>query len=339
MRINIFVKKIPFPDTAKIPLLVVEGLLLPPQQKTVESEVEVNDEDDEKNEGIDWKSALQKNYVRARFGEKILFFENSFFELMYIVQGTTLFLIDGEVLEVREGDILAINAGTPYAWITPPDSPPSAVRRVQYLPEEIFKDTNERISLATTMYYNCRYLYIPNREATNDDLIVLINELLYEYRNRDMGRYNLLFSYLMQISIKIARAKFPYICRRLENMLWEEGNFKKVLDYIHKNFSRPLSLAEVSGIASMSKNYFCGYFKKKIGMSLNEYVMYLRIMKASDLLKNSKYNITEIIGFSGFDSHAQFYREFRRIHHTTPTEFKKRKGKTDHEKGHGDVSD
>lgn len=327
MELRFFVNEMLLQDNARFPLQIVEGTMAPPQQETPGSGVVIKDEDREKIMDTGWQAMLRKTSVTSQFGETLFLHESNYFELIYMVQGNVLFLLDGEIVNVREGDILVINAGIPYTWKIPKGSTRNAIRRIRYIPEVVIESTNERKSIAATVYYNCRYLYIPADETINNELISWINDLLHEYRSGDLGCYNLQLSYLIQLSIKIARAYFPHICRHLDSFSLAEGPFKQILDYIHENFSRVLSLNEVSGRANMNKNYFCGYFKKRTGMSLNEYITHLRIMKASDLLRNSTYSITEIINLSGFDSHAQFYREFRRAHHMTPTDFKNRKEK------------
>ncbi len=55
---------------------------------------------------------------------------------------------------------------------------------------------------------------------------------------------------------------------------------KAILVYIEKNLSRPFSLQELGQQLSYNKNYLCSVFTKNTGVSIVEYLNFLRIRRA-----------------------------------------------------------
>lgn len=60
------------------------------------------------------------------------------------------------------------------------------------------------------------------------------------------------------------------------------------------------------------------------GLNVSQYVNGFRLAHATDLLKTSKLNITQVMEESGFLTRSNFYREFERAHAMSPTQYRKR---------------
>ena len=83
-----------------------------------------------------------------------------------------------------------------------------------------------------------------------------------------------------------------------------------VIQYILENMSQRISLDECAKEANLSKYHFCRSFKRYVGMRPMEFITFLRINRAKDLLRRDDLNITEVASHVGFNDLSHFSAEF-----------------------------
>ncbi|MDV7186138.1 AraC family transcriptional regulator [Lutibacter sp. TH_r2] len=97
---------------------------------------------------------------------------------------------------------------------------------------------------------------------------------------------------------------------------------KIVYDYIQQNFSRTITLNEISELVNMSPVSFNRFIKKRTGQTFIHYLNATRISFASRWLLETDLSIGEISFKCGFNNLANFNRLFKKAKHCTPKEFK-----------------
>ena len=80
----------------------------------------------------------------------------------------------------------------------------------------------------------------------------------------------------------------------------------------------------ISEYVSMSKNYFCSFYKKKTGESFWDYVTNLRINKAKELLETTDIKIGIIAEKVGYKNISYFCKIFKETLGISPAEYKQR---------------
>jgi AraC-like DNA-binding protein/mannose-6-phosphate isomerase-like protein (cupin superfamily) len=95
------------------------------------------------------------------------------------------------------------------------------------------------------------------------------------------------------------------------------------LAWLHRNFFEPLSLEDAAVATGMSRRTFTNRFKARTGTTWLNYLNGLRIQHAELLLTQTDKKITSIAFHCGFDDLTTFYRAFKRINGTNPSELRK----------------
>lgn len=103
----------------------------------------------------------------------------------------------------------------------------------------------------------------------------------------------------------------------------DETRISEVLKYIEENYQNELSADEVAKKCHVSYSYFSRWFKKITGKTFIQYVNYVRINHAEQLLMNSDYNITEISMQTGFPTTSYFIKQFKLQKGYSPGKFRK----------------
>ena len=107
-----------------------------------------------------------------------------------------------------------------------------------------------------------------------------------------------------------------------KNPFYDDPIIKKSIDYIRRNYKNDITLDEVSKHISLSRVYFCSYFKKVTGDNfINELNRY-RIEKAKELLSSTDTTISSVAEDVGYKSIPYFYKTFTKFTGHTPTEYR-----------------
>jgi AraC-like DNA-binding protein len=98
-----------------------------------------------------------------------------------------------------------------------------------------------------------------------------------------------------------------------------------VIDFVNANYSnRNLSSWMIGDYLGLSNRYLMFKFKEAAGISLNEYIVDLRMRKAVHLLRNTDLPVSRITAAIGLENDTYFYKLFKKIYHCTPREFSER---------------
>lgn len=100
-----------------------------------------------------------------------------------------------------------------------------------------------------------------------------------------------------------------------------------VFDYVESNYSRVITLEELSMNLNITPQHLCVLFKQITGMRPFEYINSVRISKSKDIiLNNSKLEINEIAAMVGYDNTSYFCSIFKKLEGISPGKFKKLHG-------------
>jgi AraC family transcriptional regulator len=104
------------------------------------------------------------------------------------------------------------------------------------------------------------------------------------------------------------------------------SRLNRVINYIHDNLDRPLTLGILSEVAGFSPFHFHHIFKSLVGETLNEYIQRARLEKSANLLLSRPgETIIDTAAACGFSSAAAFSRAFRTHFKSSPSDFRSRK--------------
>ena len=123
--------------------------------------------------------------------------------------------------------------------------------------------------------------------------------------------------------------KMVNVCRAIRDQKEDQSNsaVKKAMLYIQENYSRDISLDDVSSQVNISPYYFSKIFKEETGENFIEYLTRVRIDKAKELLVDANVSVKEAGIQSGYSDPNYFSRIFKKQMDMTPSEYKARYGK------------
>ncbi len=100
--------------------------------------------------------------------------------------------------------------------------------------------------------------------------------------------------------------------------------FSRILDFIHHNSGKSISLAEAASVLQMSVPTFCRFFRRASGKSFADYLNDWKTFHAGLLLAETSRTITEIAGLVGYNNLSHFNRQFLCRHGMTPRQYRRK---------------
>lgn len=130
------------------------------------------------------------------------------------------------------------------------------------------------------------------------------------------------YSALIQLILARFLSKIPLVSEREPKSI---DLTNQLIHYLANHFQQPLSLESVAKELGVSKYHLSHVFSKRLHTSFNDYINFLRLNYAQDLLRATDQNILEIALACGFSSQRTFNRAFQKHYSLTPRQYRQQR--------------
>lgn len=90
-----------------------------------------------------------------------------------------------------------------------------------------------------------------------------------------------------------------------------ENPVSKVQNYLDLNYDRPIKIEEVAEMVNLNRHYLSRIFRKKTGMSMQDYLTRLKMQQAAVHLKNG-HTVSETASLLAYSDQFAFSKAFKR---------------------------
>lgn len=95
------------------------------------------------------------------------------------------------------------------------------------------------------------------------------------------------------------------------------------LNFVDFHYMEPLSLEGLANKFAVNKNYLSSRFSKEVGMTLTDYINLTRVRRSLKLLSTTALSMQEIAENCGFSDANYYTRIFKKIHGSTPNDYRR----------------
>ncbi|WP_312875592.1 helix-turn-helix domain-containing protein [Paenibacillus planticolens] len=178
--------------------------------------------------------------------------------------------------------------------------------------------------------------YFPAAPSIQTGLSLFQRDHLYSGVPRVTEKaYPLLFEWFFVLGTEVhAQSDALWVCRIKKYLiqilgLLEELNqnsehspVDKVLDYIHMNYPRKISLNDLTNCAHLNRVSLNKWFQERCGNTAFGYLLTHRLKVASDLLTHTDMSLNEIARSTGFEYDTYFIKQFTAKKGMSPTTYR-----------------
>ncbi|MDR1062057.1 MAG: AraC family transcriptional regulator [Clostridiales bacterium] len=195
--------------------------------------------------------------------------------------------------------------------------------------EQLHKFARGGMAAACREYAAANVRYIPGEYYR---WAVAVNRLMKQLNLAEEASEKINYSSLFDFnSFSCAEAMHCYISEvtgAIFQILRERGSqnmdrhVAEVNNYICNNLEKDLSIATLADCFHFNPSYLSRMYKKKMGMSMSEYICEQRLKKARQLLSASNCKIKDVAEAAGFSSPSYFTQCFSRAFSISPQEYR-----------------
>lgn len=256
------------------------------------------------------------------YGENIdnMHFHN-LLEIGYCHYGDGDLVIEEDMYRFGTGMFSCIPAN--FLHVTKSDADIKAFWEYIYIdPEEILvhwgKSGQELKELLANI--NRRAFFI--QAAENPIFASLVSAVFEEMKQKNVYHQECARGLVYTMLFEIAR----FNGMSAEQTLGRNGGLRleKAIAYVEKNYANNFRIADMANECHMSETHFRRVFQEKMKMTPIEYVNFVRVKKACELIDKTDISMEDVAERVGFITPSTFNRNFRRIIGTSPYQWKKR---------------
>ena len=100
------------------------------------------------------------------------------------------------------------------------------------------------------------------------------------------------------------------------------NNFITIIQFINHNYTKDISIKDISKQLNLNPSYISQLFKKETGSTYVKYLTQLRIEKAKDLLQNTDLSLSEICDQIGYNDYFYFLKTFKKYEGMSPSKYR-----------------
>lgn len=219
----------------------------------------------------------------------------------------------GTARTATAGDIILVNPGEVHTGKTIGEIPWEY--RAMYPSADILSDIVSQID-----QYRAETVNFLTCKVSNPPLAKMLRQMLVKMEDEadSLELQSLFIGTLSQLMVKHSDRKF---CIRQVGK--EHQAVKRTKDYILENYSKNISLQELSDVAYLSPFHLLRVFRKEIGLPPHEFLLNIRIEKAKTLLMKG-YSLAQVSYDSGFADQSHFSRCFKQIVGIPPGQYQRK---------------
>ncbi len=248
-------------------------------------------------------------------------------ELIHFKKGEGTQFIGDSIKRFRAGDVVLVGSNLPHYWrfddvYFEGNAKPFADVRVCHFNENFWGDQflhlYENTNIKTLLEKAKRGLQVTGKTRQQ------VAETLVEMLNAEGPER--IISLLKALSVIANCKQLTYLSSigfKPDFVEAENDRINSIYDYSVKNFKHKIQLDEIAGVANISPNSFCRYFKSRTRKTYSQFLIELRVGHACKLLIENKLSIKQLCYESGFHNFTSFHKYFKMITGKSPLTYQK----------------
>ena len=252
---------------------------------------------------------------------------HGYFELGYLIRGEIDHQFHGTLTHMKAGDFYFVDIGVSHQYSGTDDT---EVLNFMFYHEAIdpsfsgYKSLSQ-ITASPFFRFTSDHLPLLNHPCFHDEdgkLLQLLKNLQEEINERRPGHHQMIHAMIQQLVIRLLRAD-----NDARQSTEESGIINEVLRIIEERYAADLTVKEIAKELGYSAVHISRLFKETQHLSFTNYLQRYRISKSCGYLARTDWSIAKVAEAVGYGNVQFYHRLFRRLHGTTPLQYRKQRQK------------
>jgi len=243
-------------------------------------------------------------------GAKVRKHTHEYYHLFYVLSGSCEFVVEDKSFIATADNYILFPPNAPHEILENKNAEKTVNLEIKFA---LYDDNIDKIlkkseiSIQSNQFVRVMSIYIINNWLSSS----------YEMRkNVSLYLYSILL-YLTNVDSNVNRIDSRYI----DISCYDEIS-RKIIRHIEENYAVRFSLKNLGRTLGYNSNYLCYVFKNNTGITIVEYLNYIRIRRAAELFSYSGECVQTAGSIVGFENISHFSRTFKKIVGVSSNQYK-----------------
>ena len=239
-----------------------------------------------------------------------------FYEFFYLIKGHCRFFIYHSSIELNAGDLLIIPPGQYHYNVYGKE--PIHDRFALYFDEHFLtRELREQLPLFAESEADAAVFHV--EKAVREHVLSTFEQMLSYYREASTFGDTILSYMFPAMLLYLSRHVYEPELRETSPIT---AAMQDTVKYIHTNYSENITLEGAAGTAGLAPTYFSRKFKEIVGTGFRDYLTFVRLREAAEMLRRTHLPVSEIARQCGFNSSNYFGDAFRAAYGMSPRQYR-----------------
>ncbi len=240
----------------------------------------------------------------------ITYHNHDFFEVFLFLSGNVKYMIEGIIYNLKPGDILLTHNKEMHKPMIDFSLPYERI--VLWLHPMYIKELEDSIMNLSACFEhateNQRHILQPS-SSMYATVSMLFRNLINTNNSTLYGDTLLSKCYLTELLVHLNRLSDENLYESDYEEVYDP-RMKEIITYINHNLNDTITLDELAAKFYLSKYHLCRLFKKKVGLTIYQYIIKKRLIIAKSLLISGA-SVKSAYISSGFSDYSNFMKSFK----------------------------
>ncbi len=250
-----------------------------------------------------------------------------FAEIIYILEGSVIVSSINDIRTASEGTLVVFHPQTVHSIY------PDGDRYCRYA---VLKFDVNRLNMSNSYSPKLSYILAAAKDDPcadflfdNSELNAIAIQEIFMSCIHEIDEKNYGYDLIIQANLSTLLVELIRIWRKkgldtdhISVSHVEAESIHTITEYIDSHFSEPLKVQLLADKCGMSYSYFARLFRQLYGQSCKEYIEFIRICKAEDMLLFTNLDLSYISQETGFSDCSHLIKTFKKLKGITPKQFR-----------------
>ena len=248
---------------------------------------------------------------------------HDFWEMVYVDSGNMKITANGKEFSLKQGDVI-FHKPNEFHTLKTDNETAANVFVISFVcsSESMSFFKGKTMTVPSKLK---KYIYTILEESSLTFKSMATEDIKLELKeNPPIGGQQMIKTFLEQFLIMLIRSETDNQNTRIfpSKEIMENHIVSQVMQIIEENTYGKITIEQICSKLNYSRAYLSKIFKTTTGYTILEYILMNKIREAKKLIREERYNFTQISDLLNFDNPHYFSTVFKKIANMTPTSYK-----------------
>ncbi|MCC9169073.1 helix-turn-helix domain-containing protein [Pontibacter harenae] len=251
---------------------------------------------------------------------------HNYYEIIYIKEGSGIHHLNDSKLEYDKGDVFVLTPSDSHYFMI---DVPTKFISVRFTDFKVQRGLNVSYNWSQEVnLLQSRVVRNSKVHFTEQDKLLTrhVFSILYSVRENILENESLIYLQVQSL-LAIIKRSLPAAmeAKAIAAKAGQQSRLEQLISYIHEHITQPhqLHTSQLANNFCMPQTYVGAYFKRKMDITLKDYINQCRQTLIERRLRSGEYTMKEIVSEFGFTDESHLNKFFKKHRGVSPSEFRK----------------